>query len=54
MSDRTVVLVLVGLTLALAVLGTATSSAVVGWAAVVAFVAAVTAYIRWRSRRRKF
>src|SRR3954451_23999097 len=54
LADRTLVLVLVGVALALAVAATAISSAVVGWDAVVAFAAAVAAYVRWRSRRRKF
>ncbi len=53
MSDRGLVLVLVLAALVLLVAATATGNALVGWAAVVAFAAAVVAYARWRLARRR-
>jgi len=51
-SDRTLVLLLALVTLALLTAATATGNAAAGWASLVAFVSLVAAYVRWRLRQR--
>ena len=51
-ADRTLVVALTVAAVVLLVLATATGNAVVGWAAIVLFFAALAAYWRWRRGRR--
>ena len=53
-ADRTLVLALTVAAVVLLVVATATGNALVGWAAIVLFLAALVAYWRWRRGRRMF